>query len=419
MIKRQLFSELQAHLSQKEISLIVGPRQAGKTTLMMALKRELDSRGEATLFLNLDIENDRQFFASQESLLRKVHLELGERGGYVFIDEIQRKEDAGLFLKGLYDMNLPCKFIVSGSGSLELKEKIHESLSGRKRVFELGPLNFIEFANYKTDYRYEGNLFEFLTVEKRKTQGLLEEYLSFGGYPRVVLEETVDEKRKIIAELYQSYLERDIVYLLGVQKTDRFTALVRLMSSQIGQLATISEIANTLNLNVVTVNNYLWYMEKTFFLHRVTPFFRNMRKELTKSPVFYFYDLGMRNFALGIFGGAPLTPAEGGLLFQNFIHNVLREKIANTAHQVHYWRTTSKAEVDFVVDQNVQILPVEVKYRNLSAPETTRSFQSFLNAYHPRQGFIVHLGAEMQKRINNTDVHFINWTQLLLSTSLD
>lgn len=411
-IKRHLLDALKAHLSKKEISLIIGPRQAGKTTLMMLLKEHVEVQGKRTVAFNLDIENDRQFFQSQETLLQKIALELGKDGGYVFIDEIQRKENAGLFLKGLYDMNLPHKFIASGSGSLELKEKIHESLAGRKRVFELSTLDFIEFANFKTEYRYENDLREFLALEKQKRQNLLEEYMSFGGYPRVALEDTVVEKRRIIAELYQSYLERDISFLLGVQKTDRFTALTRLMASQVGQLAAISEIANTLNINAATVNNYLWLMEKTFLLHRVTPFFKNVRKELTKTPVFYFHDLGMRNYALGSYG-MPLSPSEGGFLFQNLVHNLLWGKISDTSHQVHHWRTTDKAEVNFVLDKNTEAVPVEVKYRSLNTPESSRSFQSFVSAYHPRAGYIVHLGDDMEKQINSTQTHYVNWSKLI------
>ena len=155
MIKRTLFSELVDHLPQKEMSLIIGPRQAGKTTLMEMLREYLDKSGERTLFLNLDIEWDRPHFESQAALIKKIELEIGHQHGYVFIDEIQRKEDAGLFLKGLSDLKLPYKFILSGSGSLELKQKIHESLIGRKRLFELSTVSFEEFINHRTDYRYE------------------------------------------------------------------------------------------------------------------------------------------------------------------------------------------------------------------------------------------------------------------------
>ena len=141
-IKRTILNDIRQHLDQKEITLIVGPRQAGKTTLMTLLQDELDKSGRKTVFLNLDVETDKQFFTDQTRLAKKLELELGKNGGFVFIDEIQRKENAGLFLKGLYDMNLGYKFIVSGSGSVELKEKIHESLAGRKRIFELATVSF-------------------------------------------------------------------------------------------------------------------------------------------------------------------------------------------------------------------------------------------------------------------------------------
>jgi len=165
MIKRKLFKELKEHLSQKEISIIVGPRQAGKTTLMELLKEYLERQGENTVFLSLDFEADKKYFTSQNDLINKIQLEIGKNKGYVFIDEIQRKENAGLFLKGLYDLKLPYKFIVSGSGSVELKEKIHESLVGRKRTFELNTISFQEFVDFCTDYRYEGKLFDFFMVD--------------------------------------------------------------------------------------------------------------------------------------------------------------------------------------------------------------------------------------------------------------
>ncbi|WP_198018170.1 AAA family ATPase [Hippea jasoniae] len=165
IIKRKLIREIRDHLNKKEITLIVGARQVGKTTLMLFLEKELKQRGKKTLYLNLDREVDKKYFTSQENLINKIRLEIGNQKGFVFIDEIQRKENAGLFLKGVFDYNLPYKFIISGSGSLELKEKIHESLIGRKRTFELNPVSFEEFINFKTHYRYENNLKDFFSIE--------------------------------------------------------------------------------------------------------------------------------------------------------------------------------------------------------------------------------------------------------------
>jgi predicted AAA+ superfamily ATPase len=406
MINRNVFEDLKNHVPQKEISLIVGPRQAGKTTLMLLLKDYLVEKGDPTLFLSLDFDSDQPHFLSQSSLLGKIELEIGRNGGYVFIDEIQRKENAGLFLKGLYDMNLPYKFIVSGSGSLELKEKIHESLAGRKRIFQLPTLSFEEFVNYKTDYRYKNSLRDFFKIEPRKTVELLEQYLNFGGYPRVALEAELIEKARIIDEIYRSYLERDISYLLRIEKTEAFSSLVKILASQTGRMVNYSELSATLGISVQTVKNYIWYAEKTFIFQRISPYFRNMRKEITKAPVIYFYDLGLMNYSIGMFGNIN-TSRETGFVFQNLVWRLLQEKYLFSPAEIHYWRTTDKAEVDFVITPGQRIIPVEVKYKNLKRPEIGRSLRSFIQKYHPEKAYIVNLSLREITRINQTDVIFI------------
>jgi predicted AAA+ superfamily ATPase len=406
MIKRNLYEELKSHLSKKEISFIIGPRQSGKTTLMLMLKDHLERTQQKNLFLNLDIEADKQFFSSQANLISKIKLEIGEGKGYVFIDEIQRKEDAGVFLKGIFDMNLPYKFIVSGSGSVELKERIHESLVGRKRIFELPPLSFEEFVNFKTEYKYEGKLTEFLSLHKERAVNLLDEYMNFGGYPRAVLDETIEEKRKTINEIYQSYIEKDISYLLKIRKTDDFSNLVKVSASQTGSIFRISEISSTLGISYKTVKDYLWYLEKTFIIHRVSPFFKNVRKEISKSPVFYFYDLGLRNFAIGSFGNV-VDPKEKSFLFENFVFNLLKEKIRDSSAVVHFWRTKDGAEVDFVINYGKEQVPLEVKYREFKEPAMTRSFQNFIERYHPERAFVVNLNLDKVLFRNKTKIQFV------------
>ena len=409
MIKRYLFDEVKAHLHRKEISFIVGPRQSGKTTLMKLLQEYLEKSGEKTLFFNLDIEMDKEHFASQSAFLRKIELEIGKNKGYVFIDEIQRKENAGVFLKGLYDMNLPYKFIVSGSGSIELKSKIHESLAGRKRIFELTTVSFREFINYKTNYKYEGRLMDFFSIDKERGYNLLMEYLNFGGYPRVVLEDTLSEKLRLINEIYQSYIERDISYLLNVHKTDAFTNLVKLLSSQIGRIVNYTEISSTLGLSFQTVKEYMWYLEKTFIVQKVTPYFKNVRKEISKSPIYYFYDIGLRNFAVGSFGHIENI----GFVFQNFIYNILKEKIKWGPSKVCFWRTKDKSEVDFVVDYGRGVLPIEVKYQKMKIPKITKSLRSFIKRYQPERALIVNLELETEMKLDKTVILFIPFFRLL------
>lgn len=411
MIQRNLFNELKSEAERKEISFIVGPRQAGKTTLMLFLKKYLEGRGKKTVYLNLDIEANAQYFTSQADLIAKIKLEIGESGGFVFIDEIQRKENAGLFLKGIYDMNLPYKFFVSGSGSVELKEKIKESLVGRKRMLELSTLTFDEFVNYKTDYYYKDKLLNFFALEKEKIKQLLKEYLIFGGYPKVVLEETAEEKQKAISEIYQSYIERDIYYLLKIQKDEAFTKLVKLLSNQIGQLVNHSELSSTLSISIKTLKKYLWYLEKTFVLKKVTPYFRNSRKEITKSPIYYFSDLGMRNFASGIFGQS-LAIENDGFIFQNFIFNLLNGNIKNQPTEIHFWRTKDKAEVDFIIDTGVEQIPIEVKYQNLKKEEITRSLRNYIEKYQPKKSYVVNLELEKEINLNQTKISFLPFCQI-------
>ena len=406
-IKRTAYDYILDHLSAKEITLITGPRQAGKTTIMEALKSELDKKGEKTLFLSLDFENDAVYFKSQISLIDKINLETGGKDrAFVFIDEIQRKENAGLFLKGIYDMHLPYKFIVSGSGSLELKEKIHESLAGRKQIFEVDPLSFKEFVNFKTNYKYADRLSDYFKIEKETAKKLLLEYLNYGGYPRVVIEETFAKKAGIMNEIFQSYIEKDISYLLKVEKIDAFKNLIRILASQSGKLININELSATLGISAPTIKNYIAYAEKTFILRLVTPFYRNIRSEITKSPAVYFNDLGLRDFSIGQFGNIDYFDS-AGFIFQNFVFNVLYDKYRYGNSSIHFWRSKDGGEVDFVIDKGNEIIPAEVKSSELKKPVITRSFRSFIEKYNPKEAWIINLSLNFETVYKDTKIKFI------------
>ena len=419
IIKRTVYDYIFDHLNAKEITLITGPRQAGKTTIMETLKSELDKKGEKTLFLSLDFEKDAPYFKSQISLIDKINLETGGKDrAFVFIDEIQRKENAGLFLKGIYDMRLPHKFIVSGSGSLELKEKIHESLAGRKQIFEVNTLTFKEFVNFKTDYKYNGNngnnayniysdrLSDYFNIEKETVKKLLLEYLNFGGYPRVVIEETLAKKTSIINDIFQSYIEKDISYLLNIEKIDAFKNLIRILASQSGKLININELSATLGISVPTVKNYISYAEKTFIIRLVTPFYRNIRSEITKSPAVYFNDIGLKNFSIGQFGNIDYFDY-AGFIFQNFVFNALYDKFKYGNSSVHFWRSKDGGEVDFIIDKGNEIIPAEVKASELKKPVITRSLRSFIEKYNPKEAWIINLSFNFEMTYKNTKIKFM------------
>ena len=412
LIKRNIIHELEEHLHRPEITLITGARQIGKTTIMNILQEKLHNQGLPTLFFNLDFERDSKYFISQDTFLSKIKLEAGNGPIYVFIDEIQRKENAGLFLKGIYDQQEQIKLIVSGSGSLELKEKIHESLVGRKRLFELLPVSFDEFINYHTEYRYKNQLKTYFEIEHEAVINHLNEYLMYGGYPAVVTETKKSEKIQVMNEIFSSYIHKDLSYLLNLDKPENFVKLIEWLSHTAGSSLNYSKCSADIGISVPTLKKYLWYAEHTFIIKRITPFYKNKRKEISKSPAVYFFDLGMKNFAFGNYG-ADISRLQAGQLFENFIFTILYERLKNTPHQLHYWRTTDMAEVDFVITKGDDVIPVEVKYTRMTEDKPGKSFLSFIEKYQPRIGYIVNLTGRFTKKVNNSQIYFIPYYNLL------
>ena len=292
-LKRKSYLELKKHLDKEEISLILGPRQAGKTTLMFHFKEELEKKSIPTFYFNLDVLEDRFYFSSQNKLIEKAKRMIGKKG-VVFIDEIQRLENAGLFLKGLYDLGTEYKFIVSGLGSLELKSNVVEPLTGRKKIIYCFPLSFEEFCANKLNLDFF-QVDDYLKNEPFLKERLINEYFNFGGYPKVFFLEKGEEKKEALKEIYQSYLEKDIKILLGVEKDYAFDNLVKILASSVGNLVNINELSLNLGLNVRTIKKYLYFLEKTFIIQLVSPYFTNVRVELKKMPKVYFLDLGLLN----------------------------------------------------------------------------------------------------------------------------
>ncbi len=407
MIKRDIKRKILKDLNRKQITVLTGARQVGKTTVIKEIIAEL----KKAIYFNLDIEQDNKHFVSQQMLLQKIQLEAGSEKTYIFIDEIQQKPDAGRFLKGLYDMDLPYKFIVTGSGSIELKEKLNEALTGRKHLLKMSPVNFKEFVDYKTNYKYENRLNLFFEIEKEQTLLFLNEYIRFGGYPAVVTAETVTEKKEIMDDVFQSYLTKDISYLLEVKYPDKFIKLIRLLAVQSGSILNYSQLAQDTALSTETIKTYLWYAEQTFIISIVTPFFTNPKKEITKAPNIYFNDLGMCNYIKSNFG---TDLSNDGMLFQNFIYILLKEKYEKGLNKINFWRSKDKAEVDFIVHTENGILPIEVKYSNLKKATVSRSFHSFLKKYVPETAYIVNLSLDTEIEIENTIVKFIPFWKLII-----
>ncbi len=174
----------------------------------------------------------------------------------------------------------------------------------------------------------------------------------------------------------------------------------------------LNSVSETIGVSVQTIKNYLSYAEKTFTIERVTPFFRNVRKEIRKTPVVYFHDIGLRNHSIGRFGQYNSTP-DMGFLFQNLIFLLLRECPGTKGASIHYWRTRDRAEVDFVLDMAGSIIPVECKCSEVKSPAITRSLNSFIKKYRPEEAWVINLSPKTGIKTENTTVRFRPFYELL------
>ena len=343
-------------LTSDLIQLFIGPRQAGKTTLLHQLEQELRSAGRPTLFLNLEDPEVLELLDRSPKELLNLLPASTEHKVTVFIDEIQYLKDPSRFLKYLYDDHRDrVKLVVSGSSAFYIDQKFRDSSAGRKRLFRVLTLSFREFLSFK-GFR-ELSVADFTKLSLTERDQLIpayQEYLRFGGYPRVVLATEEQEKISIIQDLAYSYLKKDL-YEGGIRHEEVFYKLLKLLSRQAGGLMNVSELAKTLQVTQTAISHYLMILQKSFHICLIRPFFRNIRKELKKMPKAFFYDLGMRNFFAGNLNPYPMREDKGSLL-ENAAFRQLIEHFDPL--DLHFWRLNDDLELDFIVKES---LAYEVK----------------------------------------------------------
>ena len=352
--KRDLISKIKRNLETEEILLLTGARQAGKTTILHQIEEILKNQGQLCHFLNLEDPDYLSLLNQSPKNLFKIFPFDFSRKNFLLADEVQYLSDPTNFLKFFYDQyRQKIKIITSGSSAFYLDKKFKDSLAGRKKIFYVLTLSFPEFLRFKEEDNLSCRLTNLTLSEKDKVSLYYQEYLIYGGYPRVVLA-PLAEKEEALRDIAYSYIKKD-VFEANIRQDEFFYKLFRLLASQTGSLVNSSELAATLGLSKTAIDNYLYVMQKSFHLYLAKPFFRNVRKELTKMPKVYFLDLGLRNFFLKNFLPYEQRPDKGSLL-ENAVFRQLLEKY--DFEEIRFWRTIAKNEVDFLVGEN---LAFEVK----------------------------------------------------------
>ena len=347
-IIRDITLKAQKYLETDDIIVFIGARQAGKTTILKQIQAILEQKNQTVNFLNLeDLSYLELLNQSPKNIFKIFALDLGKKN-YILIDEIQYLKNPSNFLKYLYDQHQDkIKLIVSGSSAFYLDKKFKDSLAGRKKIFNVRTLSFREFLRFKQENDLAGKNFSNLSlVEKEKTALYFYEYMLYGGYPRVVLSALL-EKQELLREIAFSYIKKDI-FEANIKQDEIFYKLFKILASQTSGLVNFSELASTLGVSKTAIDNYLHVMQKSFHVWLLKPFFKNIRKELTKMPKIFFNDLGLRNFFLNNFSSFEQRDDKGALL-ENAVFRQLIERYE--CEDIRFWRTIQKKEVDFIINE--------------------------------------------------------------------
>ena len=373
LYSRDIFNKIKKVIGRDEFIILVGARQTGKTSLLLLIKEFYEKKGVEASYFNLENPEYLKSFNDQPFNIFDL-LPKRSTKQIVLIDEIQYLANPSNFLKLLYDERREkIKIIATGSSSFYIDRKFKDSLAGRKFIFNIYPLNFNEFLEFsgETEIAEEKTAKKLSAYYKAKLGKLWEQYVIYGGYPKVALAKEENLKKILIEDIGSSYIKKDALEA-GIKNTEKYYALIKILAGQTGQLMNSQELANTLNLAHKTVEEYLYIMARSYQLAFIRPFYKNLRKELTKMPKAYFYDLGLRNFFLNDYRALDKRLDKGAYL-ENLVFTEFLKR-GDDLDSIKYWRTQDKKEVDFIVGREAY----EIKY---NAKRKISDYKMFIKQY--------------------------------------
>lgn len=373
--KRHLEEQILGHFKRyKQVLILLGCRQVGKTTLVKRLFPN-------ATYLLVDNEPVRKILDSYDIEAYKLLIPL--TANELIIDEVHLLKDPGKAVKIIYDQMPGLKIVITGSSSFHIKNKTGESLAGRKIDYLMYPLTFSEYLMQKgIEPALNFNLLDQVTHSddlppikpyRFDMDAVLENCLIYGQYPALI---DLPNDSRYLMNLSDSLLFKDLLELQLIENKTLARNLLKLLAYQIGNLVNYSDLAVRLSADQRVIKRYIDIFEQSFILFRLHPYSRNRRDEIVKSPKIYFYDTGLRNALIGDFSGLDAR-VDKGALFENFVVSELfkQNSYQNAGLSLHYWRTKQGSEVDVVMRKGEVITGIEVKWKK------SASNKAFKNHY--------------------------------------
>ena len=358
-IRRALQAEMELRLKPKKVLLLFGARRVGKTVLVEHIMQGFSGK---TLLLNgesmdtVRLLNDRSV-SNYRQLFSGIDL--------LCIDEAQYIPDIGMKLKLIIDEVADLRVIATGSSSFDLQNIAGEPLVGRSVQFLLTPFSISELVGATSRVEYMQQM---------------EQRIVYGHYPELESIDNEKLKQEYLNDVVDAYLLRDILAFDGLKHAQKMHDLLRLMAFQTGSEVALDELGSQLSLSRNTVERYLDLLQKAFVIFRIGGFSRNLRKEVSKSSKWYFYDTGIRNAVIRNYQPYRLrSDSERGALWENYFvsDRLKRSHNQRLGTNFYFWRTYDQQEIDLIEEHDGMLTAIEMK----SGSKTPSAPKAFAKAY--------------------------------------
>ena len=400
--ERQHTEEIERFMEEREIITISGPRRAGKSTIMYQLIEKIAGKEgmKKTLYVNFEDPSFLPFLSVE--LLEEIYDVYREKvnhskKAYLFLDEIQNIPGWEKWVRSYYDKKENVKIVISGSSSKLLSSEFSSLLTGRSVNFEVYPLSFREFLDFK-GVRIPKKV---LKESERKIRHYLDEYLKFGGFPQVTLKKEENIKLKTLEQYFESMIMRDIVERYQIRDVLSLKKAAVFGMTNISKEFSFNTLRKTLKISLDTAKDYATYLEQAYILFQLPYFSYSMKEVMVRNRKLYAVDSGLRNAVSKSF------TADRGRLAENIVYLHLKKN----RKEIYYWK--ENGEVDFVIKEKT-LVPINVTYGEESPKREDKAMMEFFSEFKVKEGIIVTDSEEKEKKVDGKVLSYVPLWKFLL-----
>ena len=352
MITRMIADQIKKSASQVPVVTVLGPRQAGKTTLVRELYPD-------HTYVNLEDKATRELAENDYIGFFKKYSEP------MIIDEVQRVPEllSAIQVKVDEDRRKNGRFILTGSHQPRLREAVAQSLAGRTTIHVLFPLSLEEIKK-------SGKLEE------------LDENIIRGFMPELYLD-NVRDTDVYYRDYLDTYIEKDLRQMIAVKDMNAFLRFLTLLAGRVGQVVNLSGMSGEVGVSSTTLGEWLSVLEDSFIVFRLQPYFSNISKRIVKSPKVYFVEPGLAAYLLGIESArqASRDPLRGNLFENIVVLEAMKARLnINKESNLFYVRTEKGVEIDLILKKEGMLFPFEIKSSMTPNKDFSKNLKMFCDS---------------------------------------